>query len=297
MSSGAAETTATATPAEYEWFPARLLQHEPYAPPDPLAVVVLNQPLSSPEILTRVFPKSKFNVAADGGANQLYAIPKGDELGLHNVNVIIGDLDSVTPEICSYFEKHTPPAEIVHDEDQYSTDFTKAVKYVRERFSGGGIDVVAIGGLGGRIDQGISQLHHLYLFDEPRDIARGRYKISWGQGDGSGSGKQDSGHTFLLSPDSIAFLLRPGHHRIHVREKRGDGTPGEEVFAKHVGILPLQGPSVISTVGLEWDITDWPTEFGGQMSTSNHVLPETEVVEVTTDRSVVFTIALSETLR
>ncbi|EPE10920.1 thiamine pyrophosphokinase [Ophiostoma piceae UAMH 11346] len=287
----ASSRTQPAAAAEYEWFPARLLQHVPLAPPDPLAVVILNQPLDSPEILTRVFPKTKFKVAADGGANQLYAIPKGSELGLHDIDVIIGDLDSVTPQVRSYFEEHTPAAEIVHDDDQYSTDFTKAVKYVRERYLG--IDVVAIGGLGGRIDQGISQLHHLYLFDEPRDIARGRYKVDWGQGDGSDPG----GRTYLLSPDSIAFLLRPGHHRIHVREKRGNGEPGEEVFAKHVGILPMQGPSVISTAGLEWDITDWPTEFGGQMSTSNHVLPETEVVEVVTDRSVVFTIALNESWR
>jgi len=64
------------------------------------------------------------------------------------------------------------------------------------------------------------------------------------------------------------------------------------VFGKHVGIVPLQEPSRISTKGLEWDVTDWDTQMGGRISTSNHVLPETKVVEVQTTKDVLFTIAL-----
>jgi thiamine pyrophosphokinase len=54
------------------------------------------------------------------------------------------------------------------------------------------------------------------------------------------------------------------------------------------------GPSRITTRGLEWDVTDWETRFGGRMSTSNHVLPETEVVEVETTEDVLWTIALRQ---
>lgn len=163
------------------------------------------------------------------------------------------------------------------------------MKLVRDRRPG--IDIVALGGLGGRVDQGVSQLHHLYLFDERRrDATSGNYRIDWSEENEN----TVYGSTFLLTNDSLTFLLLPGKHRIHVRERAGDGEPTEEVFAKHIGILPMQGPSIITTSGLEWDITDWPTEFGGQMSTSNHVLPETQVVEVLTNRSVVFTIALKE---
>lgn len=67
-----------------------------------------------------------------------------------------------------------------------------------------------------------------------------------------------------------------------------------DAFGKHVGIIPLAGPSRISTRGLEWDVTDWETEMGGRLSTSNHVLPETQVVEVETDKDVLFTIALKQ---
>lgn len=122
------------------------------------------------------------------------------------------------------------------------------------------------------MDQGLSQLHHLYLFQTDPRYAAGRM--------------------YLFSGESLTFLLKPGRHRIRVR----DGPAGGEadVFGKHVGILPVGGPSRITTRGLEWDVTDWETEFGGQVSTSNHVLPETQVVEVATTRDVLFTIALRQ---
>ncbi|CAK7217598.1 thiamine pyrophosphokinase [Sporothrix bragantina] len=280
-----ASTAAGADAPVYEWFPARLLQQKPHSTPKPYAVVVLNQPLMNPEPIQRVWQNSKFRVAADGGANQLHDVSLASDLNFKDLDVIVGDLDSLLPPARQYFETEEAghATEVVHDSDQYSTDFTKAVKLVRDRVAG--VDVVALGGLGGRVDQGVSQLHHLYLFDEPRrEIFSGAYRMDWSDDKGP------HGRTFLLTSDSLTFLLLPGHHRIHVREKLGD----EEVFAKHIGILPMQGPSVITTKGLEWDITDWPTEFGGQMSTSNHVLPETLVVEVQTNRAVVFTIALKE---
>lgn len=130
-----------------------------------------------------------------------------------------------------------------------------------------------MGGLGGRVDQGLSQLHHLYLFQTSPTYAEGRL--------------------FLVSGESITFLLKAGKHRIHVRERGDAGSRREEdVFDKYAGIVPVKEPSVITLRGFEWDVTAWETEFGGQMSTSNHVLPETEAVEVETTRDVLFTIAL-----
>jgi hypothetical protein len=54
-------------------------------------------------------------------------------------------------------------------------------------------------------------------------------------------------------------------------------------LGRHIGIIPLTEPSVITTEGLEWDVTDWPTEFGGQMSTSNHVNEDWVTIETTKD--------------
>lgn len=184
-----------------------------------------------------------------------------------DLHIIIGDLDSLRDDVRHYFESPPRQANIIHDPDQYSTDFGKAVKHLRSTHSGP-VDIVTLGGLGGRVDQGLSQLHHLYLFQKEPDYRQGR--------------------VFLVSAESITFLLKTGSHHIRVR----DG--GEEIFGKYVGIIPIREPSRITTKGLEWDVEDWETDFGGQVSTSNHVLPETEVVEVHTTKDVLFTIAIKQ---
>ncbi|PSS00678.1 thiamine pyrophosphokinase [Coniella lustricola] len=283
-----------------EWFPAHILQgragaegclgaetdagcHHHHHPDQEdqtrLAIIILNQPLHDEETLKVLWKNASLRVAADGGANRLLDICHkiGDDI-FKDLDVIIGDLDSLTPEARNYFTT-TPakPAHIIHDPDQYSTDFTKAVRYIRSCSTHGNkpIDIIAMGGLGGRVDQGLSQLHHLYLFQKDSHYADGRM--------------------YLVSGESLTVLLKAGCHRIHVRSAAGPEGPQQkqqDVFDKYVGIIPVKEPSVISTKGLEWDVTDWETEFGGLMSTSNHVLPETRIVEVETSKDVLFTIAL-----
>ncbi|KAK3312165.1 thiamine pyrophosphokinase [Apodospora peruviana] len=271
-----------------EWDPAALvrnsrqqaLQAEPRPERDEkagFALIVLNQPLALYHmgLIKELWKNAFIRVAADGGANQLYDVAgeHGDEC-FDDLRIIIGDLDSLRDDVRSYFSqyKHTSrhATQIIHDPDQYSTDFGKAVHYVREHHRDHDIlDIVAIGGLGGRVDQGLSQLHHLYLFQTDPKYSQGRM--------------------YLFNGECLTFLLKAGCHRIKVRE------PGQEdAFGKHVGILPVKEPSVITTKGLEWDVENWETQFGGQVSTSNHVLPHTQVVEVKTTKDVLFTIALRQ---
>ncbi|KAK3688780.1 thiamine pyrophosphokinase [Podospora appendiculata] len=232
------------------------------------ALVILNQPLTHLGVTRRLWNNASLRIAADGGANCLYdAAAQHGHNWFDDLALIIGDLDSLRPSVRAYFE--TRSTRVVHDPDQYSTDFGKAVQHIRSGSSAGAVDIVALGGLGGRVDQGLSQLHHLFLFQADAAYAAGRM--------------------YLFSGESLTFLLKAGRHRIRVREE-GE----EDVFGKYVGILPVREPSVITTRGLEWDVQDWETEFGGQVSTSNHVLPETRVVEVETSRDVLFTIALKD---
>lgn len=175
----------------------------------------------------------------------------------------MGDLDSLTPSARDYFESRNTA--VVYYTDQESTDFGKAILHVRA-VSRTPIDIAAVGGLGGRVDQGISQLHHLFLHQP--------------------GAAYDEGRIYLISEESITMLLKAGKHVIRVRE--GD----EHVFRKHVGILPIREPSVITTRGLEWDVEGWETAIGGPLSTSNRVLPESKVVEVETSKDVLFTISL-----
>lgn len=188
--------------------------------------------------------------------------------------MIIGDLDSLNDTTREYFEKANTSLKVIQDKDVYHPDFAKAVRHVRNTH-GGTRDIVAMGGLGGRVDQGLSQIHNLYKFQE--------------------SPTYDEGRLYLISSENISWVLKAGSHKIHVREPKVDGQVREELFDKYAGILPVKQPAIITLKGFEWDVQDWPTEFGGaNMSTSNHVLPESEVVEVITNSDVLFTIALRQ---
>ncbi|GAO13427.1 uncharacterized protein UV8b_00587 [Ustilaginoidea virens] len=249
----------------FEWHPAKLLQarddfHE-------FALLVLNQPLKTSAILRRLWRNAQLRVAADGGANRLLEL-SSFQGKFSNLQAIIGDLDSLSPSVRDFYSSQPTPAQVIHDSDQESADFGKAINWIRKA-QPKALDIVALGGIGGRVDQGLSQLHHLHLFQQ--DPAYG------------------TGRIYLLSGSSLTFLLKPGSHRINVKEE------GEDVlFGKHVGIIPLQGPSRITTKGLEWDVVDWESRVGGQLSTSNHVLPQTKCVEVHTTNDVLFTIALRQ---
>ena len=160
---------------------------------------------------------------------------------------------------------------IVKDTDQYSTDLTKCLKYIRDQLAktedehiSRGVDVAIFGSLGGRADQAFSQLHHLYTCSQefPSII----------------------GDLYLITAQSVMFLLEKGKNRI-------DAPVGPTFFTENVGIIPIGRPSLITTRGLEWDVTDWSTEFGTQMSTSNHI--RAEIVEVETSERVLFTLEIA----
>ena len=174
------------------------------------------------------------------------------------------------PEVIEYYEGKG--VMIVKDPDQYSTDLMKCLKHLEKSDKlrlfhetcshNPEIDVAIFGALGGRADQAFSQLHHLYWM--------ANYDHSGWKGD-----------VFLITPDSLVFLLEKGSNKIY--------TPvGTQNFTENIGIIPIGRPSIIKTRGLEWDVADWHTEFGGQMSTSNHI--KADVIEVETTERVLFTL-------
>ena len=188
-------------------------------------------------------------------------------------DAICGDFDSILPEVADYYSQRG--VQLNKDNDQYSTDFMKCLKQIgmqvepilgdRSRLTqAAALDVVVLGGLGGRADQAFSQIHHLYLASE--DISL------------------DLGDIYLVTPKSIIFVLHKGMNSI-----RTPVSPG--LLTENVGIIPTGRPSIISTKGLEWDVEDWSTEFGTQMSTSNHI--KANVVRVKTTERVLFTVELA----
>ena len=187
-----------------------------------------------------------------------------------NPRAICGDLDSLHPDVEEYYRSRG--VKIIKDPDQYSTDLTKCLKYIRDQIvereddfesPQRGVDVAIFGSLGGRADQAFSQLHHLYTSSQDLSTM--------------------SGDLYLITAESMILLLERGKNRIHA-------PVGPKRFTENVGIIPIGRPSMITTHGLEWDVTDWSTEFGGQLSTSNHI--RAEMVEVETSERVLFTLEI-----
>ncbi|KAK3070608.1 thiamine pyrophosphokinase [Teratosphaeriaceae sp. CCFEE 6253] len=231
-------------------------------------LIILNSPISEFSYLQRLYQRTCFRVCADGGANRLYDAVTSQsessdwEAALRSLvpDLIHGDLDSLRDTVRKRYE-HIG-VEVSRDPDQYSTDFGKCVKKCTELVPGVR-DILVLGSVGGRVDQGIGLLHELYR----EQVLRHPRVRFW-----------------LFTEASVSTVLSPGTTIIHTPLSGGSITP-------NIGVLPLYGPATITTKGLEWDVADWVTEMGGQVSTSNHITAEQ--ITVTTDREVIFTVERS----
>ncbi|KAE8408895.1 thiamine pyrophosphokinase [Aspergillus pseudonomiae] len=290
-----------------EWDPTQFFRDD--HTPNPFALLILNQPIN--ERAFRVLKRhAKITLCADGGANRFYSMMEAhDRESTDLPDLIIGDLDSITPDTRAHYANLG--VRIIEDEDQYSTDFTKCLDYLRahvgdfisssssvskpegeEQNEQGGrgseLDVLILGGLGGRVDQAFSQIHHLYSMTQT-------YSSSTSNQEGTGK----IGNLYLISEESITFILRPGVSTIRTPGTNRPGVSpaeqGEDLLEENVGIIPLSGPARITTSGFQWDVVDWRTEIGGQLSTSNHI--RSEVVTVESLVPVLFTVELAERLK
>lgn len=233
--------------------------------PDEVALIILNSPIPSYEYFRRLHHNASLRICADGGANGLHDIliqrhgtmDVLDALRSAPPTLIHGDLDSLLPAVREKYE--SIGVEVSHDPDQYSTDFGKTIKQVIARMPNVR-DILVLGSLGGRVDQGLGLLGELYR----------EQKI-----------KHQGVRFWLFSEASVSTILTPGATALH--------TPlGEGLIKRNAGILPIYGPSTISLQGFEWDVSGWQTEMGGNISTSNHIVADQVVVETSND--VLFTV-------
>lgn len=169
-----------------------------------------------------------------------------------------GDLDSLRDDVRTYYEDQG--VTVSEDSDQYSTDFGKAIKKVLAAHRGVR-NIAVLGTIAGRLDQGIGLLSEIYREQHSKE--------------------HPGLHFWLFSESSISFTLMPGKTVIQTQLSAGMITP-------NIGILPIYGEAHITTQGLEWDVEDWATSMGGQVSTSNHIV--SDEVTVSTDVEVLFTV-------
>ncbi|KAI2794193.1 hypothetical protein POX_a00783 [Penicillium oxalicum] len=314
-----------------EWDPSRFFR--PEGSPSPYALLMLNQPINE-KAFAVLSQHASYIVCADGGANRLYDMMKAQGKEFTQLpDKIIGDLDSIRPAVRQHYEDLN--VSVVKDPDQYSTDFTKCLKYLNSQASEiikkspqhqkisdsqgntstngpasiPRLEILILGGLGGRVDQAFSQIHHLYMMTQTqRQLKDGSLEESPGAG----------GNLYLISEESISFVLHEGKNTILTprtnrpaeydslrqapnQDQLIEGSPlsklpeTEYFFEENIGIIPLSAPASITTQGFEWDVENWQTEIGGQISTSNHI--RADQVEVSTNVPVLFTAELAQRLK
>ncbi|KAK9322339.1 thiamine pyrophosphokinase [Lipomyces orientalis] len=232
----------------------------------PFALIVLNQPITDLDMLDRIWSNAAVKICADGGTNRLYAALDESTRPKYKPDFISGDLDSLKPDIRAYYEGELG-VPVYHSPDQDSTDFGKCLLKLGDLYPGERFPVVALGGTGGRVDQEFHSIHTLFVHEREA------------KADDTADKKQRE--ITLLSDDSLTFLVGPGTQKI--------ATP-RSVLGPTCGIIPVCGPTVISTGGFTWDVEDWPTSFGTQVSTSNAM--EADEVVIKSDQTVLFTLEI-----
>ncbi|KAF3937457.1 hypothetical protein ABW19_dt0209533 [Dactylella cylindrospora] len=289
------------------WSPGDYLGDQAETVPS-FGLIILNQPIGDGVRFTKLWNNAKLRVCADGGANHLHSLRIDGDIPIPDC--ITGDLDSLKPEVEDYYRARG--VSIVPDTSQYATDFTKSLNWIYGRvdlnresatdlkstmattatassndsddttttaITGGSssnssaphddanpkvvINVVAYGATGGRVDQAFHSIHQLFQASQDGQNTRSRRRVT------------------LMSDESVTFLLEKGRNIID--------TP-LRLFGKTCGLIPVAGPSIITTKGLEWNLENTETRFGGMVSTNNHLMEEE--VEITTTELLLFTMEI-----
>ncbi|CAM9453068.1 unnamed protein product [Ectocarpus sp. 6 AP-2014] len=251
----------------------------------PLALVILNAQGEgeSEGLLRHLWGRADLRVCADGGANRLHDSfggggggGGGDVEDRHQdracfvPDIIVGDLDSLRPEVARFYEGLG--SEIKLRDDQDHCDFEKCLVEVESRLSspppsaaaggsGGGsgpcgATVVGLGAFGGRFDHEMQAVSLLHAYTS-------RFH-----------------RLVLMGAGNVAFLLQPGLSHAVQPDSRFEGPT--------VGLLPVGGPCrAVTTEGLRWNLDGGGLEFGVCVSSSNRVVGD--VVRVVTDAPLVWT--------
>ncbi|EER08008.1 thiamin pyrophosphokinase, putative, partial [Perkinsus marinus ATCC 50983] len=256
----------------------------------PLAVIVLNSPLPRSAVMRNLWESAGVRICADGGSNRLH-----DQFSGRLVpDVIIGDFDSVRPEVIKNFQsfKLGSPLQVIRCSDECNTDLDKCMLYAayhygnhRDEFFGSdSVDpLVAVAGsinYAGRLDHTFSIVNSLLT------ATRGRSKESAGE---YAVHFPNKFRPILFDPDCLAMILPAGEHSLHLGRPESV-RPNNRYYA---GLLPVEGPvRSCTTEGLRWNCEDYRLEFGGIISSCNQISETTELIKIVNSDPLLFTMTL-----
>ncbi|KAG9040366.1 hypothetical protein FS837_000735 [Tulasnella sp. UAMH 9824] len=206
-------------------------------------LIILNQPVSL-GLFKHVWEATHWHCFADGASNRVYDSLSAGDRESYLPDLIKGDLDSIRPEVRQWYEGRQ--VDVVRDPDQYSTDFMKCVASVDALEAASGspdqLGIIVLGGLSGRLDQTVHTLSYLHKLRTRRD------------------------RIFVVTDDDVSWVLDSGEHDI---------TVDRSLLGPTCGLLPVGvGSTILSTRGLEWNLTEKESSFDGMVSTSNWIVED-----------------------
>ncbi|XP_072939664.1 thiamine pyrophosphokinase 1 isoform X2 [Epargyreus clarus] len=234
----------------WKWDISQLISRQP----DPVAkyaVLVLNRTISqNQDFIKNFWNNALLRVTVDGGTihwNTFFnKLPSADQEVMKLPELVTGDFDSITEDVLQKFKKKG--CKICHTPNQDHTDFTKAVMEVNKYCKTNNTEldhVVAICQSSGRVDQILGNIQTLFLVKE-NHLLNSNTKV------------------YILSDDSISWLLCPGDHVISIPEET----------RKHkkawCSLVPIGEACMnVTTSGLKWNLDHEPLQYGVLVSTSN----------------------------
>lgn len=111
-----------------EHYPEKLIDHtfldENVSGPKKGILIVLNRPIKNKKLFSKLLQQSEIIIGADGGANRIYKFSKENNINI-KVDYIVGDFDSIKPEILSHYESKGSKSMEIKSQDL--DDFGKAL--------------------------------------------------------------------------------------------------------------------------------------------------------------------------
>jgi len=226
-----------------------------------LYVIYLNRPFDQ-DTLVKLNRAASFSIMADGAANRFHDNHKKQSLENEIIpDALVGDFDSIRPDVLTYYKKKGVNVHQVHSQDD--TDLEKCLKFLYHKIHGEQpqnkakhVKVVITGGFGGRMDHTMNNIHILHKFAEEYD-------------------QHSNLSIHLIDNNSIGTCILPGKTQ-YKRAKVFEKTQG-------CGMFPLLGQKAsVTTNGLKWDVdANNALSFKKFVSSSNEMV--NDVVEFETD--------------
>ena len=187
--------------------------------------------------------------------------------------LVTGDFDSICPKVKDYYEKKVPNCEVICTPDQNLTDFAKSLLQIAEKIPNEEQleAVYAYTEYGGRLDQIFGVFHALFHATQIEGLPP----------------------VFLISPNSIDWVLAPGKHIIDLTSEPNSDL--KELEKSHCGIIPLGEPcNNVITSGLKWNLSRGQTlSFGTSISTGNKFI--SNIVEIKNESPLIWTMEIQKT--